>query len=118
MTISCRSARRRYLERSSFTSDSATFVFFFAFLREPFICILLGDDCQYLNTRIGFIHIVEYSNVLDAQAILGPGHTAQPLNPTLAYLCRLVAKVTLYRVLDGGPLVRLQLAQIFHRFGR
>src|SRR5450755_2313796 len=67
ITISSVSARRRYFERSSFTSESGTVFIALTYLFEPRIRIGFRDDRETLNLLA--LDVIEYPKVIDPQPI-------------------------------------------------
>src|SRR4051794_28947815 len=107
MTISSPSASRRYFERSSFTSDSATCFIALTVFLKPGVRLGFRDNRQDLDlvTR----DVIEDPDVVtDAQTVLRVGQSAEPLDPALARLGGLVPQVLLHRVSDLRPDVCLE----------
>ena len=101
--ISSSTASRRYLERSSFTSASATSRALFdwrALFVEPRLRFGLRDDREDLDLR--FCNVIEHSNVAHAQAVLRLAQALESLDPTLADFRRLVRQVHVDRLDDAG----------------
>src|SRR5687767_15167128 len=91
MTISSSTASRRYLDKSSFTSASATSfgpVRRAAFFVEPRLGFGFRDDREDLDFR--FCNVIEHPDVASAQSVLRLAQTAESLNPALADLRRFV----------------------------
>ena len=87
MTISCTSASRKYLERSSFTTASATSlgtVFADALFVKPRLGVGFRDDREDLDLR--FSNVIEHPDMVDAQSILRLTETTQSLDAALAHL--------------------------------
>lgn len=71
MTISSSAASRRYFEKSSFTSASATALgtaFARALLVEPSLRLFFRDDGEDLDLR--FSNVIKHPDVVDAQSVL------------------------------------------------
>src|SRR6187401_309364 len=94
MTISSSAASRRYLDRSSFTSASATSfgpLRWGAFFVEPRLGFGLRDDREDLDFRL--CNVIEHPDVAHAQSVLRLAETAESLDPTLADLRRFVRQM-------------------------
>src|SRR5690349_7462402 len=97
MTISSSSAMRRYLDRSSFTSLSATVFIHLPFRLKPLSRSNLRHDGKYLYHASR--NIVEDTDIADPQPVLRSRHAAKALDPALALARRLVAEP----LLQGRP---------------
>ena len=116
ITISSCAARRRYFERSSFTSANATAWPWCAVVREPSLRLACGDDGKDLDRR--FCNVIEHPDVTDAQSVLRLAKPAQTLNATLTDLRWLVSEVTVDAVPHEGALAARQTSKHTHRFRR
>src|SRR5688572_20313296 len=99
MTISSSTASRRYLERSSFTSASATSRALFAWRAlfvKPRLRFGFRDDREDFDLR--FCNVIEHSNVAHTQAILRLAQAPESLDPALADLRRLMRQVKVDRL--------------------
>lgn len=70
ITISCPSASRKYLERSSFTFASATRFARGPLSLEPRVGLRLWDDSEDLDGV--FLDVIQHLYLVDAQAVLRP----------------------------------------------
>lgn len=119
MTISSSAASRRYLEKSSFTSASATALgaaFARALLVEPSLRLLFRDDGEDLDLR--FSNVIKHPDVINAKPVLRLAQAAEPLDSALAHLCRLVPQMPLDRVLHACTNRRRQPLQSRNSFRR
>jgi hypothetical protein len=95
ITISSSAASRRYFDRSSFTSASATsrglVRLWRPFCVEPGLRFCLGDDREDLDFR--FCNVIEHPDITDVQAVLRLAESSKALDSTLAELCRLVCQM-------------------------
>ena len=104
ITISSSTASRRYFDKSSFISARATSraaLRWRPLLVEPRLGVRFRDDREDLDLRL--CNVIEHPDVSDPQAILRLAHPPEPLDPTLADLCRLVRQVHVERLYDARP---------------
>jgi hypothetical protein len=102
ITISSLAASRKYLERSSFTSASATSLTplrWRALFVEPRLHFGLRDDREDLDLRL--CNVIEHPDVANSQAILRLAQTPESLDPTPADLHRFVCQMNVKRLLDA-----------------
>src|SRR6266536_4537961 len=78
ITISCRSASRRYRERSSFTLASATRFAWGPRSLEPLLGLRLEDDDKDFDDP--FRDVIEHPYLVNTQAVLRSVQPAQPLD--------------------------------------
>src|SRR5262245_30314087 len=96
MTICSVSAKRKYRERSSFTSESGTVFIRSTFLLKPGVGIGFRDDRQHLDFFAN--DVIEHTQLIHAKAILRVRELPKTFDPTLAHLGRLVSQVDLHSI--------------------
>ncbi len=110
MTISSSAASRKYFEKSSFSSARATSRAGRAFLVEPRLGLLLGDDCKDFDRR--FCNVIEHPHLPDAKSVLWPAESTKPLNAALADSAWFVSQVTFESVAHPCPIATGQPPEI------
>src|SRR5438094_8911032 len=114
MTTSSSSARRRYLDKSFFTSVKGTFFMQLSCPLKPCIRLSLGDDGQHLYS--GFRYVIENADVTDAKPELRFRQPAQSLDAAFAGPGRLVAQILFERVANRSAQRRFQPAKVVEGF--
>jgi hypothetical protein len=112
MTTSSLVARRRYLEKSSFTFAKATVRLGRPFLFEPFPGFALRDDPEDFD---GFVRdVIEHPDVAYPEAELRFCHPPQSLDPAPAHPGWLVSQVGFQRIAELGTLLCGQRPKVFY----
>src|SRR6516165_1362827 len=96
MMTSSSSARRRYFDRSSFTSDSGTVFITPSYLLEPLVRVGFRHNGQDLD--LVALDVIEDPQVFDAEPVLRIVPFPKAFDPALADLGRLVPQMDLHRV--------------------
>lgn len=110
ITSSSFSASRRYLDRSSFTFASATFLGWDALGPEPRLDLLLRDDGEDFDSILG--DVIEHPDPANTESIPRTTEAAEPLDSAPAHSLRLAAEMDLECVTSLRPNVSVKGSQL------
>src|SRR5438093_13037775 len=91
ITISSRSASRKYFERSSFTFARATSRLRNPFLGEPGFRFRFGHDGEDLDRLVS--DVIEHPDVIHSEPKLRVAQPPEPLDAALTHLGRFLAQM-------------------------